>query len=209
MIEQVLVNRVLSVMPGQDTFWVKGAAMKRNFVVVCAVLSLSLVAFGQERGEAPKAEIFGGYQYFHANSGTSGLGGFNLNGWNASASGFFTRNLGVTADFSGSYGTPSVLGVGVKTNFYTFLFGPTVRVPNSSRLTPFAHVLFGGGRLSGSAFGVSASSTDFTWAAGGGVDVNLSRNFAIRMGQADFLQTRVAGSSQNNFRYSTGIVLKF
>jgi opacity protein-like surface antigen len=117
--------------------------------------------------------------------------------------------LGVTADFSGSYGTPSVLGVGVKTNFYTFLFGPTVRVPNSSRLTPFAHVLFGGGRISGSAFGVSVSSTDFTWAAGGGVDVNLSRNFAIRLGQADFLQSRVAGSSQNNFRYSTGIVLKF
>jgi opacity protein-like surface antigen len=209
MIEQVLVSRVLSVMPDQDTFWVKGAAMKRNFVVVCAVLLLSLVAFGQERGEAPKAEIFGGYQYFHANSGVSGLSGFNLNGWNASASGFFSRNLGVTADFSGSYGTPSVLGVGVKTNFYTFLFGPTVRVPNSSRLTPFAHVLFGGGRISGSAFGVSVSSTDFTWAAGGGVDVNLSRNFAIRLGQADFLQSRVAGSSQNNFRYSTGIVLKF
>jgi opacity protein-like surface antigen len=209
MIEQVLVSRVLSVMPDQDTFWVKGAAMKRNFVVACAVLLLSLVAFGQERGEAPKAEIFGGYQYFHANSGVSGLSGFNLNGWNASASGFFSRNLGVTADFSGSYGTPSVLGVGVKTNFYTFLFGPTVRVPNSSRLTPFAHVLFGGGRISGSAFGVSVSSTDFTWAAGGGVDVNLSRNFAIRLGQADFLQSRVAGSSQNNFRYSTGIVLKF
>jgi opacity protein-like surface antigen len=209
MIEQVLVNRVLSLMPDQDTFWVKGAAMIRNFVVLCAVLSLSLVAFGQEGVQAPKAEIFGGYQYFHADSGISGLSGFNLNGWNASASGFFSRNLGVTADFSGSYGTPSVLGVGVKTNFYTFLFGPTVRVPNSSRLTPFAHVLFGGGRISGSAFGVSASSTDFTWAAGGGVDVNLSRNFAIRLGQADFLQTRVAGSSQNNFRYSTGIVLKF
>src|SRR5438477_4700464 len=139
MIEQVLVNRVLSLIPDQDTFWVKGAAMIRNFVVVCAVLSLSLVAFGQERGEAPKAEIFGGYQYFHANSGISGLSGFNLNGWNASASGFFSRNLGVTADFSGSYGTPNVLGLGVKTNFYTFLFGPTVRVPNSSRLTPFAH----------------------------------------------------------------------
>jgi opacity protein-like surface antigen len=196
-------------MPGLGQIYVKGAAMKRNFVVVCVVLSLSLVAFGQERGEAPRAEIFGGYQYFHANSGVSGLSGFNLNGWNASASGFFSRNVGVTADFSGSYGTPNVLGLGVKTNFYTFLFGPTVRVPNSSRLTPFTHVLFGGGRISGSAFGVSASSTDFTWAAGGGVDVNLSRNFAIRLGQADFLQTRVAGSSQNNFRYSTGIVLKF
>src|ERR1700757_1396027 len=209
MIEQVLVNRVLSVMPDQDTFSVKGAAMKRNFVVVCAVLLLSLVAFGQEGVQAPKAEIFGGYQYSHATTGVSGLSGFNLNGWNASASGFFSRNLGVTADFSGSYGTPSLLGVGVKTNLHTFLFGPTVRFPNSSRVTPFVHGLFGGGRISGSAFGVSVSSTDFTWAAGGGVDVNLSRHFAIRLGQADFLQSRVAGSSQNNFRYSTGIVLKF
>ena len=54
--------------------------MIRNFVVLCAVLSLSLVAFGQEGVQAPKAEIFGGYQYFHANSGISGLSGFNLNG---------------------------------------------------------------------------------------------------------------------------------
>ena len=183
--------------------------MLHKILILCTVLSISVLVFGQEKAEAPKAEIFGGYQYFHASTGVSGVSGFNLNGWNASASGFFTRNLGVTADFSGSYGTPSVVGVGVKTNFYTFLFGPTVRVPNSSRVTPFAHVLFGGGRISGSAFGLSASSTDFTWAAGGGVDANLSRNFAIRLGQADFLQTRIAGSSQNHFRYSTGIVLKF
>jgi opacity protein-like surface antigen len=84
-----------------------------------------------------------------------------------------------------------------------------VRFPNSSRLTPFAHALFGGGRISGSAFGGSLSSTDFTWAAGGGLDVNLSRSFAVRIGQADFVQTRVAGSGQNNLRFATGIVLKF
>ena len=34
--------------------------MIRNFVVLCAVLSLSLVAFGQESAQAPKAEIFVG-----------------------------------------------------------------------------------------------------------------------------------------------------
>jgi len=181
--------------------------MFRKLIAVCAVLLVgSMLASAQDE---PKGEVFGGYQYFHANSGVSGVDNFNLNGWNAAASGYFTRNLGITADFGGAYGTPSVLGVGVKTNFYTFLFGPSVRFPNSSRVTPFSRVLFGGGRLSGSAFGVSASSTDFTWAAGGGIDANLSRNFAIRVAQADFLQTRVSGSSQNNFRFSAGIVLKF
>src|SRR5262252_4393810 len=108
-----------------------------SLIVMCAILSLSILAFGQEKGQAPKVEIFGGYQFFHADTGVPGLSGFNLNGWNASASGFFSRNLGLTADFSGSYGTPSALGVGVKTNFYSYLFGPTFRFPNSSQLTPF------------------------------------------------------------------------
>jgi len=184
--------------------------MKRNFVVLCAVLSLSLVAFSQEGVQAPKAEIFGGYQYSHATTGVSGLSGFNLNGWNASASGFFSRNLGVTADFSGSYGTPSLLGVGVKTNLYTFLFGPTVRFPNSSRVTPFVHGLFGGGHFSANVAGISLpTDTGFTWAAGGGFDVALTPHFGVRVAQADFLQSRLFSVTQNNFRYSAGIVLKF
>jgi opacity protein-like surface antigen len=182
--------------------------MIRKLFLICALWSLaSLPMYAQD--ETTKGEVFGGYQFFHVNSGISGVDGFNLNGWNASASGYFSRYLGVTGDFGGVYGTPSFGGTGIQTNLYTFLFGPSVRFPNSSRLTPFAHALFGGGRISGSAFGGSLSSTDFTWAAGGGLDVNLSRNFAVRIGQADFLQTRVAGSGQNNLRFSTGIVLKF
>ena len=189
----------------------KGATVIHKLIVLCVVLSLSLFAFGQENASEPaKAEIFGGYQFLHANTGVSGLSGFNLNGWNTSATGFFTKNLGVTADFGGSYGTPSILGVGVKTNFYSFLFGPTVRFPNSSRLTPFFHGLFGVGRISGSALGTGlGSDTGFAWAAGGGIDANLSRNFSIRAVQLDFLQSRVMSATQNNFRLSTGIVLRF
>jgi opacity protein-like surface antigen len=188
-------------------FFARGVAMLRRLVLICAGLSLfSLAAFGQEDA---KAEIFGGYQYLHANTGVSGVSSLNLNGWNAALSGYFNRNLGITADFSGTYGTPTVLGVGVKTHLYTFMFGPVVRVPNSSRLTPFAHALFGGGRISGSALGVSLSETDFTWAAGGGVDANVTPHVAVRLAQADFLQIRSSGDSQNSFRYSAGIVFKF
>ena len=185
--------------------------MIRKLMVLCVVLSVSLVAFGQENAtEAPRAEIFGGYQFLHANTGVSGLSGFNLNGWNTSASGFFTRNIGITADFGGSYGTPNLLGVGIKTNFYSYLFGPTVRFPNSSRLTPFFHGLFGAGRISGSFSGTGlGSDTGFAWAAGGGIDARLSRNFGIRAAQFDFLQSRVMNLTQNNFRLSTGIVLRF
>lgn len=178
--------------------------MLHKLIVMGVVVALSLFASGQENAkEVPKAEIFGGYQFVHAKTGVSGVSGFNLNGWNTSASGFFNRNFGVTADFSGSYGTPDVLGV--KTNFYSFLFGPTVRFPNSSRVTPFVHGLFGVGRISAA----SVSDTGFAWAAGGGFDANLSRNFSIRAVQVDFVQSRLMSLTQNNFRLSTGFVLRF
>lgn len=181
--------------------------MLRKFAFIFAVICFaSIMAYGQETAEVEKGEFFAGYQYLHATTGISGVNGFSLNGWNSSMSGFFTRNLGVTADFSGSYGSPS----GVSLRLHSFLFGPAVRFPNASRITPFAHALFGGGRLSASVSGLgSGAETDFTWAAGGGIDVNASRHLAIRLGQADLMQTRVAGESQNHFRYSAGIVLKF
>jgi hypothetical protein len=115
--------------------------MLRKLFFICAVLSLgSILAVAQE---SSKVDIFGGYQRLHASSGVSGVDGVNFNGWNAALSGYFTRNFGVTADFSGSYAKPNVLGVGVDTKLFTFLFGPTVRVPNAKRITPFGHAYLG------------------------------------------------------------------
>jgi opacity protein-like surface antigen len=166
------------------------------------LLVCSCIAVGQDN---PKAEIFGGYQYFRVDTGVSGVDKINLNGWDASVSGYFTKHLGVSGDFSGAYGSP--FGASVK--LHTFMFGPIVHFPNSSKITPFAHVLFGGAHINGSAFGLSASDTGFAWAAGGGLDVNLNSRWAVRLAQADFLQTRIASLTQNNFRYSAGIVIKF
>lgn len=182
--------------------------LKSVSVIVAILLVVSFAAVAQESANSARAEIFGGYQFSRYNSGVSGISGFNLNGWNAAVSGYINQYFGVTADFAGSYGTPKVAGVGVSTHLHTFLFGPVVRAP-LAKLTPFAHALFGGGHISGEVGGVSASETDFTWAAGGGVDVNLSPHFGLRLAQADFLQTRVLNRTQNNFRYSAGIVLRF
>lgn len=174
--------------------------------IICVLAIFCCAAVAQE---APRAEVFGGYQYFRADSGLNGINNFNLNGWNAAASGYLNDYFGATADFGGSYGTPSVAGIGVTTRLHTFMFGPVVRFPNASKITPFAHALFGGGHISAEVLSVSASETDFTWAAGGGVDVSVNKRFSVRVAQADFLQTRVASDHQNNFRYSAGVVLKF
>jgi peptidoglycan-associated lipoprotein len=62
---------------------------------------------------------------------------------------------------------------------------------------------------------LSGSLTDynsFALQVGGGVDIGLSRHFAVRAIQADWLRTQFPNSTinvQNNFRLAAGIVLRF
>jgi opacity protein-like surface antigen len=173
----------------------------RLLTSVLLVLSCFTVAQDQDNS---KANIFIGYQYTHVALGHD-INGFNLNGWNASLSGYFNEYLGISTDLSGGYGSPS----GVSTSTYTYLFGPIVRFPNSSKMTPFGHVLLGGAHLNASGFGLSGSDNSFSWAMGGGVDVKVSPRFAVRLAQADWLRTQFVDSTQSNFGYSGGVVFKF
>ena len=174
-----------------------------------AILLLTLVPCFVWAEDGAKAEVFAGYQYFRLNTGVSGVDSFNLNGWNGALSGYFHKYLGITADFSGAYGTPSVAGIGINTKIHTFMFGPVIRLSNPTRLTPFVHALGGGAHFSGSALGASASETDAAWAIGGGLDANFAPRIGIRLAQFDYLQTRTGGDNQNNIRFSAGIVFKF
>lgn len=204
--------------------------------VILVVCLLPSVLFAQENtGAFPKAEIFGGYSYLRNNSN-----GFN--GWDAQTTFNFNRYLGVTAQFDGNYrnalsGTPlsslSLLGISVGANqhLYDYLFGPTV-TKRFGRNSVFAHALFGGAHSSlsvgaslpvigGLSTGLTSAS-GFAMDFGGGVDIGLTRHFAIRPVQVDYLQTRFNSADalsfglstgtngrQNNFRYSAGIVFRF
>jgi len=152
-----------------------------------------------------KADIFGGYQFTHLALGHDVTGHVNLNGWNASLSGYFNRYLGISVDFSGVYGSPFE----VSTKIYPYLAGPIVRFPVSAKLTPFAHLLFGGAHINASAQGLGGSDNSFAWALGGGLDVNVSRRFDVRLAQVDWLRTQFVDSTQSNVRCSGGIVFKF
>jgi Outer membrane protein beta-barrel domain len=174
--------------------------MKKLLAVVITVIVVSIPMLCQDY---PKAEVFGGYQYTRIEPGR-GIGGENFNGWNAAVTGNVNPWLGVTGDFSGAY--KSISGVSLKQ--HTFMFGPTVASHSSDKFTPFVHALFGAARSSASVSGAGVSDTSFAMALGGGVDVGV-RSFALRLGQFDYLMTRFGGATQNNFRYSAGIVFKF
>jgi opacity protein-like surface antigen len=188
-------------------FWLEETVSRFLSLVTSILLVLSCLSAAQDHSTV---DLFAGYQYTHVALGHN-INGFNLNGWNVSATAFFTKYVGVSGDFSGNYGSPriSALSTSVSAQSYTYLFGPIVRVPNSSKITPYFHALFGGAHINANGFGLSGSDNAFSWALGGGVDAEVHPHIAIRLAQADWLRTQFADSTQSNFRYSVGLVFKY
>ncbi len=156
------------------------------------VLLVSFSARAQGLGD--KVELFGGYSYMRTASPS-----FNLNGWELAGQYKVTDWLGGVADFDGHYGSPN----GFSTSLHTFLFGPEVSWP--ARVSPFAHVLFGGAHVSSGGF----SDTSFAMAVGAGIDTRLIHGIYWRIIQGDYLPTFFGNSRENNARLSTGIVVRF
>jgi opacity protein-like surface antigen len=224
--------------------------MRVRAILFSAILCLPLFSMAQETSRVPaRGNIFGGYSLLHtSNSLGSGLGtdlggtlgssfgGNNFNGWDGQGTFNFARHFGVTADFSGNskqLAGFSALGfsVGARQHMYNFLFGPTVST-SFGKSSIFGHALFGMAHSSLGAGvtvpilgGLSAplnSANAFAMAFGGGVDIGITRNFAIRAAQVDLVRTNFntldalaaglstsTGNSQNSFRYSGGVVWRF
>ena len=196
--------------------------MRSGFLGISAVLAFTAVLAAQEQSKPPKAEIFGGYSLTRAAPCGQNGGGCNFeshegpltasfNGWNASATGYFSKSWGVTGEVSGHYGSDNfAFGGSAKYSNYTYLVGPVyaIRLPTA---TPFIHGLFGGVSWSSPTNLVSYNALG--WAVGGGVDINGTPRIAVRVVQLDYLGTRVPGANKSSlgsgWRYSAGIVFKF
>lgn len=156
--------------------------------------------------------VFFGYSYYHTNIST--IDSSNTNGWEASFEGKVLPFIGIVADFSQHYGSGNFPGIcplavggctfNVNIHEQNYLFGPRVSA-SVGPIRPFAEALFGAGHVNADAAG---SDTSFATALGGGIDYRVIRPIAWRF-QGDYVQTRFFGSTQNNLRLSTGIVLRF
>jgi hypothetical protein len=180
-------------------------------IVVLACAFAGTARAQQASGLTPQFEVSGEYSYIRANAANSG-GGYNLNGGSASLAYNFSDRLAVVGDV-GAYrfgGLPS----GLTSTMYTYLFGPRYTFRKLTRVTPFAQVLLGGGRLNASSGGLNAGENGFSMAIGGGLDLPLRRRFSVRLIQAEYLLTRFdstsgASATQNDVRISAGLVFRF
>jgi opacity protein-like surface antigen len=172
--------------------------------------------------QVPSGNVFIGYSYLRGNAFSQDVllqppsRTANFNGWEASLEGKFLPFIGIVADVSQSYGSQTfalcgpapacVPGQTINSRMLTGMVGPRVSA-SVSRFTPFAHAMFGGAHINDS-HAASNSDTSFATAIGGGLDYKFIKGVAWRF-QGDELHTHFFGAGQNNFRFSTGLVLRF
>jgi len=174
---------------------------------------------------AQRIELFGGYSYVRAPvtftlipqgscvitgcPNTTTTRNLNLNGWNIGGAFKVLGPLALKADFADTSGSFQ----GANTHLKTYLVGPQLRFPGP--ISPFAHFLIGGAHestttaTSGPITTTSPTRNAFATALGGGLDLKVFPFISVRPIQIDYLFTHFNSNTQNQFRYSAGVVLRF
>jgi hypothetical protein len=161
---------------------------------------LALWALPAAAQATPRIAVTAGYSFMRFDSPTIGFADYsNLQGANGSLTYNLTPRFGVTADIAGEYGNHlQVAGWLVGPQFYQHFLGADF----------FVHGLFGQGQTRVE-IGTPVTNTGRALAGGGGIDIPISARFSIRAIQADFINTQTFDTSQNNLRFSTGLVFRW
>jgi peptidoglycan-associated lipoprotein len=162
----------------------------------------------------PRFELSLGYNHVSANSPPSGCKCFEMNGAYASADYYIQNWLSITAEATGAHAN-AISALGQNLTLTTYMAGPKVS-RSGHRLVPYGEALFGAAHGSDSYFptatSYTTSATSFALSVGGGLEINLSKRFAIRAIDAQYLRTEFpngAGDKQNHLMFGAGIVVKF
>lgn len=196
--------------------------MTRFVSIMCLMVFGACWAHAQTTEEYQKNEFFAGYSFHSADINTltidparRGQNGVNLE---------YVRNLnqhfGVVVDASAHFKRASQqLNGGTfesKRDQYYLMGGVQFRPSTKGRIKPFVHALVGASLFRGFTSNRTPAGNVFTFddatslalAFGGGLDLSVSKRFAIRLIQADYTPTFFGSGRQNNFRVSVGIIFK-
>jgi opacity protein-like surface antigen len=189
-------------------------------MTLTAALTLT-AAMPTRAQEFPRWEFYGGFSYANVGLGPQaslfGPVSKNYYGFHLNASFNPYRNLSVIVtdlgiQSRGSRIPPPFRHSNNSVDTSQALFGPQLTI-RTSKTNGFAHALVGvtNTRLvETDSFGTTdlVRRTNLAWGAGGGLDVNLNPRVAVRVFQADFIPTRLAGKWQNDYRVSVGVVIR-
>ena len=216
-------------------FGTRKKEMIRNALLLAIVLLSGSSAFAQDyaRIEVPVVYSFIRFNPQHA------INGFSLNGVGSGFAYYFNPILGfqVSVDVYGSLnrtftfpagGTACVAActINAKANLLTYHIGPIFKF-RVHHLEPFAEAMLGGAHsnvyanlakaceLACPASPISPHNDGYSYVAGIGLDIPLSKSIAVRPAQFDLVSTRFSNrftngpNAQYNFRYNAGIIFRF
>ena len=173
------------------------------------VLLLSAPCFGQNTH--PLYEVYAGFSYARIDGDESD--NRNLYGWNGSLSVNATHRFGFTVDASGHYQD----NVSSRSRFFKLVAGPRFTARGDYGTT-FAHIMFGGThqheRVDTLLQHFTTHDTAFSLVVGGGVDIDVTPHFGVRVIQAEYdlskFNRAVSGKAiQHNARVGIGVVFRF
>ncbi len=174
----------------------------------------------------PTWEFYGGFSYANVDLGDpQNLFGRQISqnflGGEFSFSFSLHKNLRLLlVDFGFQWQKSDILVAGARATdvgTYQALFGPEFTL-RGEKATVFLRALVGaaGSQLRlrralfpGGPFPEVTRQDGFALGFGGGVDVNWSDRFAVRLFQADYVPARFGGAWQDGFRLGVGVVIKF
>ena len=192
--------------------------MKRVLMLTTLALFAAIPATAQSN--YPKGEVFVGYSHFfydvNINNPFSTSGGIfsqneGVHGVGFSGAANLSKSFGVVADFSYHRKTFDIPGGDLRFHTFNFLFGPRLTA-RGHRVEGFAHALVGGLQRKFDSFD---SDTKLALGFGGGVDVKVTRGFAIRLIQADYIPFRdenpftLENEWRHNARLQVGATFRF
>jgi outer membrane protein OmpA-like peptidoglycan-associated protein len=198
------------------------AMLPATILILCA---FGAVAAAQDQ-PAPKWEFYGGYSFLYPGADVHGVLPLGLvpltsrlesnpRGVGLSATYNFNRWFGFTLDTSTHWGSGEK-GLGGRIDdaaFSNLSIGPKITF-RSAHFSPFLEALVGDHRLMPDAF---HDIDKLGFMAGGGLDLNVSRHFALRLFRADYVQssyrygpkTTTPTTDLSGVRLQAGIVLMF
>ena len=184
----------------------------RSFVTLAlAFFTAAVCTHAQDR---PHGEFSLGYSYASQDFGAGTRTG--VQGYELASDHNVLPWLAIVFDSSSHFGSPLIPSC---SNCATLVRSDVASISTEAggvkvlttqgRFTPFTRALFGIAIEEGCYFHGCTGKLGFAQSYGGGVDVRLSpRRFGLRF-SGDYLQTRLFGAVQNDFRVSTGFVIFF
>jgi hypothetical protein len=198
--------------PGiREQYFLASPILREAFFLISCIVLFSLPIAAQEFS---RVELYGGFQAINEP-------GLILPGFRAEIAGNFSPTIGLVGEFSFGTTTHREEGIQDISKEYTFLAGPRFSY-QAKTFRVFAYLLAGAAHLSITReFGYMPSDTywtktGFAASAGLGLELIINNRISARLVQVDWLAAKLYDRGNgvdvnwaHQFRYSSGIVLKF